>query len=66
MKKFVPYIVFASLTAFTATGNLPLMADGCSSHRNKKAEIECVNADTDCKTDEIEKFDLKNSKNLKA
>ena len=34
-----------SLAIFT---NLPLQAGGCSSHKNKKADIECKADDTEC------------------
>ena len=61
MKKFIPYITFACLTGFTATTALPVMAGGCSSHMNKKAEIKCADDDTECQTEKAEKFDLKDS-----
>ena len=46
MKRLIPYIAFACLTGFTATSGLPVMAGACSSHMNKKAEIECAENDT--------------------
>ena len=58
MKKLFPYIVFACLTGFTATTGLPVMAGGCSSHMNKKAEIKCDDGDTDCQTEKAEKVEL--------
>ncbi len=61
MKSLFPYIVFACLTGFTATTGLPVMAGGCSSQTNKKAEIKCVEDDTKCQTEKAEKFDLKDS-----
>ena len=61
MKRLIPYIVFASLTGFTATNGLPVMAGGCSSHINKKAEIKCAEDDTECQIEKAEKFDLKDS-----
>ena len=44
MKRLFPYIAFACLTGFTATTGLPVIAGGCSSHMNKKAEIKCAEA----------------------
>ena len=61
MKRLFPYIAFACLTCFTATTGLPVMAGGCSSHMNKKAEIKCAEDDTECQTEKAEKFDLKDS-----
>ena len=58
MKRLVPYIVFACLTGFTATSDLPVMASGCSSHMNKKAEIKCAEDDSECQADKAEKFEL--------
>jgi len=48
MKRLFPYIAFACLTGFTATTGLPVIAGGCSSHMNKKAEIKCAEDDTEC------------------
>ena len=61
MKRFFPYIAFACLSSFTATTGLPVMAGGCSSHMNKKAEIKSTEDDTECQTEKAEKFDLKDS-----
>ena len=61
MKRLFPYIVFACLTGLTATTGLPVMAGGCSSHMNKKAEIKCAENDTECQTEKASKFDLKDS-----
>ena len=61
MKRLFPYIAFAFLTGFTATTGLPVMSGGCSSHINKKAEIKCVEDDTECKIEKAEKFDLRDS-----
>ena len=61
MKRLFPYIAFACLTSFTATTGLPVMAGGCSSHMNKKAEIKCAEDDTEYQTEKAEKFDLKDS-----
>ena len=58
MKRLIPYIAFACLTAFTASSGLPVMAGGCSSHMNKKAEIKCPEDDTECQTEKAEKFEL--------
>ena len=61
MKKLFPYIAFACLTGFTATSGLPIIAGGCGSHINKKAEIICAEDDTECQIEKAEKFDLKES-----
>ena len=61
MKKLFPYIAFACLTGFSVTTGLPVMAGGCSSHMNKKAEIKCAEDDTECKIEKAEMFDLKDS-----
>ena len=61
MKRLIPYVAFAFLTGFTATTGLPVMAGGCSSYMNKKAEIKCAEDDTECQTEKAEKFDLKDS-----
>ena len=61
MKKLFPYIAFACLTSFTVTTGLPVMAGGCSSHMNKKAEIKCPEDDTECQIEKAEKFNLKDS-----
>ena len=58
MKIVIPYIAFACLTGFTVTSSSPLMAGGCSSHMNKKAEIKCVEDDTECQIDKAEEFEL--------
>ena len=57
MKKLIPHIAFACLTGLTAIGGLPVMAGGCSSHMNKKAEIKCAQDDTECQTEKTEKFE---------
>ena len=61
MKKLILYISFACLTSFTATSGLQVMAGGCRSHMNKKAEIKCAEDDYECQTEKDEKFDLKDS-----
>ena len=58
MKRLIPYIAFACLTSFTATNSLPVIAGGCSSKMNKKAEIKCSDDDTECKNEKAEKFEL--------
>ena len=61
MKRLFPYIAFACLTGFTATTGLPVIAGGCSSHMNEKAEIECAENDNECQAEKALKFDLKDS-----
>ena len=61
MKRLIPYIAFACLTGLTATNSLPVMAGGCSSHMNKKAEIKCAEDDTKCQNEKAEKFELNKS-----
>ena len=58
MRRFIPYIAFFCLTGFTATSGLPLMASGCNSHMNKKADIKCAEDDTECQTEKAERFGL--------
>ena len=58
MKRLFPYIAFACLTGFTATSGLPIMAGGCSSHMNKKVEIQCAENDIECQTEKVEKLEL--------
>ena len=58
MTRLIPYILFACLTGFTATTGLPVMAGGCNSHMNKKAEIKCAKDDTECKAEKPQKFEL--------
>ena len=58
MRRLIPYIAFACLTGFTAASGLPVMANGCSSHRNKTAEIICAKDDIKCQTEEAEKYGL--------
>ena len=58
MKRLIPYIAFACLAGFTATSGLPVMSGGCSIHMNKKAEIKCVEDDTECQPEKAEKFEL--------
>ena len=58
MRRIIPYIAFLCLTGFTATSDLQVMANGCNSHINKKAEIECTEDDTECQIEKAEKFEL--------
>ena len=58
MKKLIPYIAFTCFTGFAATSGLPVMANGCSSHMNKKAEIKCAEDDTECQIEKAEKIEL--------
>ena len=58
MKKLIPYIAFACLTGLTASSGLPVMAGGCNSHMNKKAEIICSEDDAKCQTEKAEKSEL--------
>ncbi len=59
MKRFFPYIAFVCLTGFTATTGLPVLAGGCSSYMNNKAEIKCTEDDKECQIEKAEKFDLR-------
>ena len=61
MKKLIPYISFACLIGFTFTSGLPVIAGGCSRHKNKTAEIKCTEVDVDCKPEGAEKLDFKDS-----
>ena len=58
MSRIIPYIAFFCLTGFTATSGLPVMAGGCNSQMNQKAEIKCAEEDTECQTEKAEKFEL--------
>tara|TARA_A100001011_G_scaffold1062_1_gene1239 strand:+ start:500 stop:694 length:195 start_codon:yes stop_codon:yes gene_type:complete len=58
MKRIIPYIAFLCLTGVTATTGLPVIAGGCNSQMNKKAEIKCAEDDTECRTEKVEKFEL--------
>ena len=64
LKSFIPCIAFACLTSFTFTSSLPVMASGCSSHMNKKAEIKCAEDDTECQAEKAENFKLNETVNL--
>ena len=57
MKNLIPYFLLACLTGLPATSGLPVMAGGCTSHMNKKAEIKCDENDTECQTEKAEKFE---------
>tara|TARA_E500000331_G_C16753543_1_gene496386 strand:+ start:165 stop:359 length:195 start_codon:yes stop_codon:yes gene_type:complete len=58
MRKIIPYITFFCLTGFTTTSGLTVLAGGCSSHMNKKAEIKCAEDDIECLTEKAEKFKI--------
>ena len=58
MKRIIPSIAFLCLTGYTATSGLPVMAGGCNSHMNKKAEIKCAEDDTECQTEKAEKLEF--------
>ena len=58
MKRIIPYIALLCLTGFTATSGIPVMAGGCNSQMNKKAEIKCAVDDTECQTEKAEKIEL--------
>ena len=58
MMKIIPYIILVCLTGFTATNNLQVMAGGCSSQMNNKAETKCAEENTECQTEKAEKFEL--------
>ena len=58
MKRLIPHIAIVCLTGLTATNSMTVMAGGCSSHMNKKAEIECAESDIDCQTEKTEKYGL--------
>ena len=57
MKRIITYIAFFCLTGFTATSSFPVIAKGCSSQMNKKAELECGVANDDCQTEKVEIFE---------
>tara|TARA_B100000900_G_C20213108_1_gene566646 strand:+ start:418 stop:612 length:195 start_codon:yes stop_codon:yes gene_type:complete len=59
MKRLIPYLTFACLTTFAANITFPVFAGGCSSHRNKTAEINCAKDDKECQAKKAENFDLK-------
>ena len=58
MKRIIPYIAFLCLTGFTTTSGLPVIAGGCNSHMNNKAEIKCTEDDAECQTEKAEKIEL--------
>ena len=58
MKKLLPFITFACLTAYTATVGSPVIAGGCSGNRNKATELKCDKDDKECQAKNIKKFDL--------
>ena len=64
MRKLIPYIAFAFLTGFTATSGLSVIAGGCSSYKNKTAEINCSEDDIECQTEKAEKYGF--NKNVRS
>ena len=58
MKKIIPYLAFLSLTGFTATSGLAVIAGGCNNQMDKKVEIKCTEDDTECQTKKAEEFKL--------
>ena len=58
MKKLLPFITFACLTAFSVTSNLPVFAGGCNTFSNKASEIKCDKDDKKCNAKNTEKLDL--------
>ena len=60
MKKIIPFIAFFCLTATTAT-NFPVVAGGCNSQMNKKADIDCAADDTECQTEKAKNFESNNT-----
>tara|TARA_Y100000739_G_C20227175_1_gene292706 strand:+ start:158 stop:352 length:195 start_codon:yes stop_codon:yes gene_type:complete len=58
MKKIIPYITIACLAGYTVTSSLPVIASGCNSHMNKKAETKCAEDDIDCQSVKTEKIEL--------
>ncbi len=58
MRSIIPYIAFLCLASFSATTGLSVIAGGCNSHMNKKAEIKCAEDDTECQNEKAEKFEL--------
>ena len=61
MKKFIPFIAFAFLSAFPAMNGLSAIAGGCSGNHNKSAKIECAKDDIDCQKEKADKLNLKNA-----
>ena len=59
MKKIFSYITFTFLTLFAATISLPVIAGGCSSHKNKAVELKCDKDDTECQTEKVKNSFLK-------
>ena len=60
MRNSIQSLSIVCLMSIALASSLPLQAGGCSSHKNKKAEIECQANDTDC----IEKKANKKFKNF--
>ena len=58
MKRVIPYLTFLCLTGLTTKNGLPVMAGGCNSHMNNKAEIKCAEDDIECQNEKAEKYGL--------
>ena len=58
MKRLFSYVVLVSLTAFTGTSELPVVAGGCSSSKEKTEEIKCDKNDSECQIKKTEMFDI--------
>ena len=59
MKRLIPYIAFLCFTGYTLISGLPVIAGGCSYHKNKSVKINCAEDDTECQIEKNENFDLK-------
>ena len=53
--KFFTITVLACLTGISLTSGSQVIASGCQSHINKNAKVECLEDDTDCKTNKAAK-----------
>ena len=62
MKNLLGSISILFLITLSTFSNIPLQAGGCSSHKNKKAEVECRVNDEDC----IQEKAKKKIKNFEA
>tara|TARA_B100001093_G_scaffold17690_1_gene16066 strand:- start:156 stop:350 length:195 start_codon:yes stop_codon:yes gene_type:complete len=58
MRRIISNIAFLCLSSFTATSGLAVIAGGCNSHMNKKAEIQCTEDDSKCQNDKAKEFEL--------
>ena len=62
MRKSLTSISIFCIMSLSVASNIPLKAGGCSTHKNKKVEIECQLNDSDC----IQKKAKENLKNFDA